>query len=165
MPREFPQVDLKYTEQKAASTKNQDERVLFFSKLEQLVLVFLEKYTTSAKENYESATWCLSLLNLILLFYKYFLRLMKTEYKYICLTYLDFPLHKTQVCRGILSCKYFRSIHLLGVKAWIHRSIWMLRCLRHHSAITYPYTCQFSPNCLVFQIKQELICKGCVPQG
>lgn len=42
--------DLKNTGKKALSITNEDERLLFFSKLESLKLAFLESYTISAKE-------------------------------------------------------------------------------------------------------------------
>lgn len=55
MPREFPREDIKNTENEAFSTTNQDRRLLFFSKLKKINLVFLERYTSSAKEKYGSA--------------------------------------------------------------------------------------------------------------
>jgi len=74
MPREFPQVDLKNTATNALSITNEDSRLLFSSKLKQLNLEFLERYTSSAKENDKSAAQFESLLNFILLFYKCFAR-------------------------------------------------------------------------------------------
>lgn len=55
MPREFPQVHLKNTEKKVLSITNEVGRLLFFSKLKQLNLVSLERYSSSARANYKSA--------------------------------------------------------------------------------------------------------------